>query len=342
MKLGLFFFCFCLIVACNETATDYKFSTKNLGSSIDTLINKRNFNGVILITQGKKTLYSTTKGFSDLVAQTPLALEDQFVIGSVSKQITAVLVLQAFEQGKLQLEDNLHTFLPKIEQSWAKTVTVHHLLTHTHGITAIEAPLAFEQGSKFQYSQLGYHLLAQILETIYGESFQKLVTKLFDKNKLKHSYHPNNKTYKQLVKGYEQVENGELLFTEHSLRNYAAAGSFISTAQDLNQWNQLLHKGKLVKKETLELMKTKYATRSHPIFSTIDYGYGLLFQDGEQEEIQVGALGYAPGFVTACYYYPAVDVSLVILENTARHLNDFRKTFEVHTLIMEDIKLRIQ
>ena len=94
-----------------------------------------------------------------------------------------------------------------------------------------------------------------------------------------------------------------------------------------------------MKKEILELMKTKYSTRIHPIFETVEYGYGLLFKDGEQNT-QIGALGYAPGFVSACYYYPQTKLNLVILENTANNLDDFKKTFIVHTEIMELIKKR--
>ncbi|MEZ5024468.1 MAG: hypothetical protein R2728_14665 [Chitinophagales bacterium] len=67
------------------------------------------------------------------------------------------------------------------------------------------------------------------------------------------------------------------------------------------------------------------------------YGYGLLFKDGEQD-IEIGALGYAPGFVSACYFYPQTSISLVILENTAKELDDLKLTFKVHTEIMNLIK----
>jgi len=84
-------------------------------------------------------------------------------------------------------------------------------------------------------------------------------------------------------------------------------------------------------------MKTKFATRIHPIFGTVEYGYGLLFKDGE-ENIQIGALGYAPGFVSACYYYPQSKLNVSVLQNTATNLDDFKKTFKVHTELMELIK----
>ena len=128
-----------------------------------------------------------------------------------------------------------------------------------------------------------------------------------------------------------------MAFSENSLENYAAAGSFISNAKDLIKWNKLLHTGKLVQHETLDLMKTPYATRNHPIFDQVKYGYGLLFKDQEQD-LEIGALGYAPGFASACYYYPLKDRQVIVLENTAWHLDDFKKTFQVHTDIMKLVK----
>ncbi|HEX9513956.1 MAG TPA: serine hydrolase domain-containing protein [Puia sp.] len=61
--------------------------------------------------------------------------------GSISKQITAVLVLRAYDQGKLRLQDTLRRYLPDLKASWADSITVHQLLTHTHGITYLDQPL---------------------------------------------------------------------------------------------------------------------------------------------------------------------------------------------------------
>ena len=249
--------------------------------------------------------------------------------------------MREYEKGKIELSDTIDKYLTEISQPWVKEVTIHHLLTHTHGIIDLNKPLEFEQGSKFHYSQLGYEILAKILEKITNRTFQKLSTELFDQYELKNTFHPKNENYRNLVNGYVENEKGILEFTKNSLYYYASAGSFISNVTDLKKWNELLYSGKLVNQKTLNLMKTKYATRIHPIFERIDYGYGLLFKDGEQN-IEIGALGYAPGFVSACYYYPKTNINLIILENTANNLNDFKQTFKVHTEIMTLIKTNAQ
>ena len=306
-------------------------------TKIDSIAVAHAFNGVILLTKDTTTIYSKAFGYSDLESKTPLNMESQFVIGSISKQITAVLVLREYEKGNLKLDDRIIQHLPDIEQPWAKAVSIHHLLVHTHGITDLNKPLEFEPGSQFDYSQLGYELLAQILEKTTGNTFHELASDLFSRYGLKNTYHPDAKNYTNLVKGYEEAEKGKLSFATNSLDNYAAAGSFISNAGDLNQWNELLYSGKLVREETLALMKTRYATRLHPVFDKIEYGYGLLFKEGENA-IQIGAFGYAPGFVSACYRYPQSNMNLILLENTARKLDNFKETFRAQTEIMELLK----
>ncbi len=308
-----------------------------LKSTIDSLVTNSKFNGVIYLAKDTFEIYSKTMGYANLEIQQKNKLNNQFVIGSISKQITAALVLIEFEKGNLKLHDKIEKHLKNIQQPWVKKVSIHHLLTHTHGITALDQPLEFEQGTQFKYSQLGYHLLALILEKIIQKPFIEISTNFFKELNLSNTFHPKDSSYKNLVKGYEEITIDSLQYSTKSLENYAAAGSFISNAEDLCKWNFLLHSGKIVKKETLALMTSKYATRNHPIFEKIEYGYGLLFKD-QEENIQIGAFGYTPGFVSSSYYYPETHFNLIILENTARSLNDFKITFEIHTKLMMLIK----
>jgi len=336
MKIKFTIFLFLSLLSCQNQEERKSIEYRDLVQNIENLIDD-DFNGVILLKKDSSVIYSNASGYSDLEKKLSLQLSDQFVIGSISKQITAVLVLREYEKGKLKLDDKLNKYLDKIKQPWAKDISIHHLLTHTHGIIDIDKDLAFEQGSQFEYSQLGYDLLAQILEKTSGKSFLSLSQELFKSEDLNNTFHPNKQTYKHLVKGYVENQTGILEFSAHSLYNYAAAGSFISNAEDLARWNQLLHTGKLVKSKTLDLMKTRYETRIHPIFDKVEYGYGLLFSEDEND-IQIGALGYAPGFVSASYYYPQSNMNLIILENTARYLGDFKQTFKTHTQIMSLVK----
>ena len=337
MKIYFMILTFILLLSCQTKGQDKKENYAELTSKIDSIVNGSKFNGVVLVSKNSIDIYNKSFGYSDLENKTQMHPNYQFVIGSISKQITAVLLLLEYEKGNVKLDDKINKYLKEIKQPWSEKVTIHHLLSHTHGISYLDKPLEFEQGTQFKYSNLGYELLGEILQKISGKTFENLSTEFFLKIGLNNTFHPNNKKYKHLVKGYEENENGILVFTNNSLENYVPAGSFISNVEDLKKWNQLLYSDQLVSKKTLQLMATKYGTRIHPIFERVEYGYGLLFKDGE-ENIQIGALGYAPGFVSACYYYPKTNMNLIILENTAYNLDDFKQTFKVHTVIMNLIK----
>ena len=309
---------------------------------IDSLISTKTtkpFNGIILISQNGKTKYSKVFGFSDLDKKTALKLNDEFVIGSISKQFTAVLVLQEFDKGHLKLSDPIHKYLPELTHSWADTITVHHLLSHTHGITELDKPTSFAVGTQFAYSQIGFDLLAKIVERTSGKSFAKLSEKLFKTCGMTNTFHPDIKEYKNLVKGYTEQERGNIAFDSTSLKNYVAAGAFISTAKDLILWNQNLQGGKLLKPSTFKLMTTKQknAVRQHPIFGLTEYGYGITI-DTKDNLLQLGQTGFAPGFVSMDFYFPKTKTSVIALENIAYDADDLKKTFFYHTEIFKIVR----
>lgn len=310
---------------------------KQIDCLLDSLSTKP-FNGVVIISQSGKDKYVKADGYSDIENKVPLKINDQFVIGSISKQITAVIVLQEYEKGHLKLDEPIHTYLPELAQSWADTVTIHHLLTHMHGIIDIDKPTTFEVGTRFDYaySSLGYDLLAKIVERTSGKSFAELSQNLFAKCKMRNTFHPENKEYEHLVKGYTEKENGKLEFTKTSFRNPVAAGAFISTAKDLVIWNNCLHGGKLLKKGTYELMVTKQegAVRDHPIFGITEYGYGITV-DTKNDILQLGQTGYADGFVSMDFYFPKTKTSVIVLENIVYDGNDIKKSFLHHTQILD-------
>ncbi|WP_304200932.1 serine hydrolase [Flavobacterium alvei] len=267
----------------------------NVEKQIDTLISAKTtkpFNGIILISQKAKTKYSKMYGYSEIEKKRVFKINDQFVIGSISKQFTAVLVLREFEKGHLDLSTPIHTYLPELTQSWADTVTVHHLLTHMHGITQIDKPTTFKVGTQYSYSQIGYDLLAKIIEKTSGKSFAELSMNLFKECGMKDTFHPDIKEYSNLVKGYTEIESGKIEFENKTFQNYVAAGSFISTAKDLSIWNKIFYSGKLLKNETMKMLETKQqgAVRNHPIFGITEYGYGITIDKSEYITIRTDRL----------------------------------------------------
>lgn len=297
------------------------------------------FNGIVMITQKSKTLYLRTNGWSDIERKNSINKDAQFVVGSVSKQFTAALVLQEVEKGRVDLHRPIRRYLPTLSQAWADTVTVHHLLTHTHGIEKLDRPTLFPVGTKYAYSQIGFELLAQILAKSSGRSFAEQARRLFNRCGMKNSFHPDIKQYSNLVQGYTRNEQGTLEKEQHSFQNYAAAGSIISTVDDLNKWNEYFFKEKLLNPQSMQLLQTKHkgAVRNHPLFGVTEYGYGITV-DTKEGLSQLGQTGYAPGFVSMNFYFPKTETSVIILSNIDYHPADLKRSFRYHTRILELVR----
>lgn len=310
-------------------------------AQIDALIDApsdKPFNGVILIAEKGEPVYTRIAGLANMDRKVNINDHTQFVIGSVSKQFTGVLVLREVDKGHLNLNDPIRKYLPDLTQPWADSVLVKHLVLHMHGIQALDKPLAFAPGTQFNYSfsNLGYNLLSKIVEKTSGKSFAALSDELFTLCDMRDTYHPNVNRYNELAKGYTEQENGQLAFETQSFENSPAAGGFVSNAYDLVKWNECLHNGKLLKPETYTMMITpqENAVRNHQLFGHTTYGYSLTVTT-KGDKLQLGQTGFAPGFVSMNYYFPKTGTSVVVLSNTAYQTDDLKKTFRYHTSILD-------
>ncbi len=338
LLLAISFVC----LSCNQSKSE----SGSLTMTIDSLLvsgEAKPFNGIILIAKAGKTEYLRMMGHADPDKKTtPFKTNDQFVVGSVSKQFTAAVVLREYDSGRLDLQRPIGSYLPNLPASWADTITTHHLITHTHGIVSLDKPTLFPAGTQYDYSQIGFDLLAQIAEKTSGKSFIELTDELFKECSMPNTFHPEKKDYHNLVKGYEETEEGTLEYTDKSLDQYPAAGAFISSAEDLAVWNQLFFEGKLFNVNIFTQMTTKQenAIRNHPIFGITYYGYGITVDD-EDDVIQWGQTGYAPGFASLNFYFPQSKRSVIVLENVIFNTDDTKKTFYYHAQILKLVRNEI-
>jgi len=296
-------------------------------AKIDSLIqttSPRKFNGVVLITQDGKTMYSKAYGYSNIENKKPITLKDNFRIQSNSKQITAVLTLREVEKGKIDLDNPIRVYLPDLKQSWADTVTVHHLLNMSSGVVDIEEPLAFELGTDFHYSNPAYGLLGKIIETSTGKHYTEVANTLFRELGMDNTHcYEMGKTNAGLTNGY-WISNGELEvvkfdslnFTEESWANFIPAGGIISNPHDLNVWDTKLHNGGILKPETYNIMVNSEVVDLDYTFSdkASNYGYGVNINEGEPSKY-IGHAGRGIGFVNLKFYVPDKKLDVIILEN---------------------------
>jgi Beta-lactamase class C and other penicillin binding proteins len=248
-------------------------SKDDYSARIDSLIKTtqpRSFNGVVIIQQNGTTKYAKAYGFSEFNKKTALKIEDKFSTMSIAKQITATLVLQEVDKGTIDLQVPIRNYLPELNYSWADTVTMHQLLSHSSGLQSDnpELPLKFRPGTAFSYSNVGYSIAGQVLEKQSGKSFETLVTDLFKKCGMQHSAYPTTGNSKLLSKGHTIKTDGTVEL--HEQLSFDATHCFgshlIVTAPDLAKWNESLHGGKLLKPATYKLMITYEMTNAHPLF----------------------------------------------------------------------------
>ncbi len=316
------------------SSTSYGQKKDDYSSKIDSLIkttNPRSFNGVILITKKGKTKYKNAFGYSNFENKTLLTTKDNFVIMSNSKQITAVLILKEVEKGKIDLQSTVRKYLPDLPQSWADTVTVHHLLNFSAGITDIDKPLIFKSGSDFKYGNTTYIMLGKILEKVTGRKYIDVANELFKELKMKNTYCFEQGKTQNRVEGYLNTNNTfKLEETPIENNDKVSAAGIISNVTDLTIWDNLLHKGKILKPETYKLMTTYSITSQHNAFGKekIGYGYGIRISDNTPIKY-IGHTGGGSGFVSYKVYFPEIDVDIVVLENQSNENLALSYEFEV-------------
>lgn len=316
--------------------------------SIDSLLQlkkPRSFNGVVLLTHEGKEIYKRSYGWNDFPKKTPLQTDDQFLVGSISKQFTAVLILQEIQAGHIQANQTIRHYLPDFEQQWADSVTVQQLLNHTSGTANGSDKLLFKPGTRFSYSNLNYEILGRIVEKTTGKTYEELTASLFKACGMNNSTVPPGAGRKskatRLVKGHMQNERGKYVETNilpllgTTPMDLPAAG-MVSTAADLTKWLYCLHTGKLLADSTYQMMINNAVQRPHR-WGDVKYGDGIQVStlNGLQE---LTMNGYVPGFISTMIYYPATKVSIVILENISPNPEDMNKVYFFHDRIREMLK----
>jgi len=313
--------------------------SQNLTSKIDALLEtkfKNNGPGATaLVSKGGKVIYRKAFGNANLELGVPMVPENVFQIGSMTKQFTAVSILMLLEQGKLALNDDITKYIPGYP-THNKNITIHHLLTHSSGIksytsmrglreiarkdlTPIELidffqnePMDFNPGEKYKYNNSGYIILGYIIEKISGVSYAEFVeTNILKKINMSSSvYGSKSKIIKNRASGYQKRSDYRNA-TYISLTLPYAAGSIMSTVDDLLKWQQAISNNTLVKAKTIKKAFTNYTLNNG---TKINYGYGWNINEiNGTPTLEHG--GSIFGFKSMGVYIPSKDVYVVVLSN---------------------------
>ena len=225
------------------------------------------FNGVALVAHKDQILLHRGYGQANVEWDIPHTIKGKFKLASITKQFTAVLILQLAEQGKVQLTDTISEHLPDYRQDTGKQITIWQLLTHTSGLANffhlpsykdIESrnpydlktfiaqfcseDLLFKPGSQFRYSNAGYTILGSIIETVTGKPYSKVAQERIFQPLGMHNSGVNGQydILSHRVSGYQRTLTG-LKHAEHiDMSIPYSAGSIYSTSEDLFLWHRAL------------------------------------------------------------------------------------------------------
>lgn len=291
----------------------------------------RKFQGVVLVARDGKPILEKGYGMASIELGVPNTPQTKFLIGSVTKQFTAALILQLQEQGKLDVRDPITRHLPSYPSEPGDRITIHHLLTHTSGLpsytddaalmarrtvemtveeviaTFKDQPLQFEPGTQFRYCNSGYFLLGAIIEAATGEAYEKVLQEriLTPLGMTETGYAHNETVLPMRACGYSSEGGTWSNALRIAMSLPYAAGSLYSTARDLLRWDRALLGTDVLSEESKAAMFTP---------ALENYGYGWMIAERNGRRL-ISHDGGIDGFTSHFARYPDEKTTIVVLCN---------------------------
>ena len=309
------------------------------------------FNGSVLVSDNGKVIYKKGFGMANMEWDIPNQPNTKHRLGSITKQFTAMLILQLVAEGKLDLQEPITKYLPDYPRATGDIITTHHLLTHTSGIPNYTAfpkffkdlsrdpytpeefvkifadkALGFTPGEKFSYSNSGYFLLGVIVEKLSGKTYEQMLEdKIFTPLDMNDSGYDNHgDILKNRATGYEKQGKNYINSSYLDMTIPYAAGSLYSTVEDLYKWDQALYTTTILPKEYMAMYFKPYI----PAFGKAHYAYGwavgyVKIGQSTDSIYTIGHGGGINGFNTNISRATSDNSLIVLLNNTGRAaLND--------------------
>lgn len=277
----------------------YDSKTQKIDSIVKHFQQHYDFNGSILVSYKGSPIYSKAVGSKNFKKGEPLKKDHVFQIASLSKQFTAMAIMMLKEQGKIEFEDKVIDYFPKIPYS---QMTIRDLLNHTSGLPNYmwllehkwkkeqapynddvidlliehKLPLYFASGRRFHYSNTGYVLLASIVEEVSGQRFdqyldQVIFTPLDMENTFVHSTAIKKDHSNKLV-GYRWSRWGYRKIEKNVNDGIVGDKGVYSTIKDLYKWDQALYNNKLL---SADLKKEAFSRGTVSSGYPVSYGFGF-------------------------------------------------------------------
>ncbi|MEX1368310.1 MAG: serine hydrolase domain-containing protein [Nannocystaceae bacterium] len=239
------------------------------------------FSGVVLVADHGEIVWQGGVGLVDVEAGRPNSADTVFPIASLTKQVTAVLVMQQVELGTLSLDSTVAEVLPWYRRDPGEGIAVRHLLRHVSGLPDIDpaayfetdpratdsrwllqtygrGELSFAPGTDFAYTNTDYHVLTAMLEAVTGRAYGDLLAEqILEPLGMDHSgIARRDDDPEGWALDYVPSDEGWVVAPPYRWENWQGAGGMRSTVGDLHRWNQALASRTLVSEQTWQTMLT--------------------------------------------------------------------------------------
>ena len=297
---------------------------------------KDGFRGVALVAQKGKVIFAKGYGLADREKNLAYDQNSVFSIGSITKQFTGAAIMKLEMEGKLKTSDLMSKYLPNVPAKMQK-ITLHHLLTHSAGLPGsigqdeelIDAQAYLkrlyseglgESFGSFAYSNVGYSLLAMVVEKASGMSYEKyLQQKLFKPAGMTQTGYVLPKWKNEnIVIGYRgktrwgavhRISQYHKGVTYHLRGN----GGIMSTVLDMHKWYKAIKNNTVLSKAATK----KYLAKQILIREGRHYDYGWITEQKEGR-IMIWHTGGNNYFMNYMGFYPDKDLMIFVGCNTGQ------------------------
>lgn len=307
--------------------------------------------GILLVKTPEHGVWIGASGQANLEHATPMRGTERIRVGSVTKTLTATVILKLKEQGKLRLDDKLADWLPQTKNRipQAETITLRQLLTHTSGVRNLGddnipfqlalanrpedvdmtqpetvlnrfvygKPLDFEPGTRYFYSNTGFLLLGMIAEKAARKPLKTLFQEMiFAPVGMTDSYLEKRDDPRVVRSYYDLYGDGKLMDVNDWEKAYddgGAAGGLITTVSDLLRFSEALFGGTLLTEQSFAEMRQSTRLPTCPN-GDCEYGLGLMtwrFDVGNS----LGHNGGVVGLDINWLYFPEKQTTVITFIN---------------------------
>lgn len=325
--------------------------SKEVHAYLEDLASK-GFSGSILVEKGGEVILKSGYGYANREKQIPFTPDTVSTIGSITKPLTATAILKLESENKLLLDDPISKYMSGLENE-LQSITIEQLLTHTSGLKSIlvnddfkvisktdfikrlnKKGLKFEPGARVSYSNIGYSVLAYIIESVSGKTYEEYVKQsLFDPLQMTSSGY-KNRSWKpeEIAVGYKGSKAmgtvaGRLSKMNGNYWNLIGNGGIHMDINDMYRFYRSMKSTKnekpdsdVIDKETLTRLFRPYR-KCGPKSVTCFQGYAwvVLYTSGGKDLVAVTHSGGNGILYADFWWYPKEDIFIGMLTNNSKY-----------------------